>query len=451
MEGSSGFNQFKLNKQFFEAVADLNYTEPTEIQQQAIPKVLGGQDVIGIAQTGTGKSAAYLLPILQKLNYAQGEVPRALIVVPTRELVTQVVEMASQLAKYTDLRIAALFGGSGKQNQRDILNQGVDLVVGTPGRIMELYFEQVLYLKKINFLVLDEADRMLDMGFYPQIRDLLEILPRKKQNLLFSATFPPKVENLASSFIEQAFKIEITPQATPVETVDQFLYFLPNLRSKLNLLLFLLSDFERFKKVIIFSKTRESAEEVYRFLLRKELGEIRVLHANKGTNTRSNSLNDFREGEVRILVATDVAARGIDISMVSHVINLDTPVLYEDYVHRIGRTGRAKHKGEAITLVTNSDKYHLKKIEKLVGQKISVLPWPEQVQIGDWLKGEEKRQLREIDTQKRKENPDYKGAFHDTKKKIAKKEASKNKKKKAPLSLDKYLQMKNREKGRKKK
>ncbi|MGY6561023.1 MAG: DEAD/DEAH box helicase [Luteibaculaceae bacterium] len=446
---STGFNQFNLKKQFLDAITDLGFENPTEIQEQAIPKALGGQNIVGIAQTGTGKSAAYLLPILQKLGYAQGEVPRALVLVPTRELVMQVTEMASDLAKYTNIRIIPLFGGSGKQKQRDLLATGTDLAIGTPGRVMELYFEQSLYVKKITTLVLDEADRMLDMGFYPQIRDLLEILPTKKQNLLFSATFPYKVENLTQSFMDNPIKLEITPQATPVETVEQVMYLVPNLKTKLNLIEHLLQDTEQLKKVIIFCKTKESAEALSRFLARRDFGEVRVLHANKGTNTRNNAITDFKEDEIRILVATDVAARGLDISMVTHVINLDTPVLYEDYVHRIGRTGRAKNLGKAITFVTKADVYHINKIQKLIKQTVSTLTLPSGVAIGDWLKGEEKKQLKEIDSQKRKENPEYQGAFHDTKKKIARKEQAAKKKKKKPLSLDKYLQMKASQKKKK--
>ncbi|MFC5534626.1 DEAD/DEAH box helicase [Rhodocytophaga aerolata] len=411
----ASFQDFNLNKQLLSAVEELNYEVPTEIQQKAIPVIQGGHDVLGIAQTGTGKTAAYLLPILMKVKYAQGMHPRALILAPTRELAMQIDESISQLAKYTDLRHVAVYGGIGPKTQIETIQKGVDILVATPGRLMDIYLKGELVLKELKTLVLDEADKMMDMGFMPQIRRLLEIIPNKRQNLLFSATFPEKVERLSDEFLEFPTKVEVTPQATPVETVNQVLYEVPNLKTKINLLNALLED-ESFNRVIIFTRTKKTAENTFRYLARKLDGEqVKVIHANKGQNTRINSMEAFREGNVRILVATDVAARGIDISLVSHVINFDVPIIYEDYVHRIGRTGRANHSGEAITFMNEAEEYHVQKIEELIRMKIPRKPLPASVEVLPTPFEEAQEIAMEIDTQKRKENPDFQGAFHEKK------------------------------------
>jgi ATP-dependent RNA helicase RhlE len=411
----TSFQDFNLNKQLLAAVEELGYEVPTEIQQKAIPVIQGGHDVLGIAQTGTGKTAAYLLPILMKVKYAQGTHPRALIMAPTRELAMQIDESISQLAKYTDLRHVAVYGGIGPKTQIESIQKGVDILVATPGRLMDIYLKGELVLKELKTLVLDEADKMMDMGFMPQIRRLLEIIPRKRQNLLFSATFPEKVERLSDEFLEFPVRVEVAPQATPVETVNQVLYEVPNLKTKIALLNKLLED-DSFNRVIIFTRTKKTAENTFRYLARKLDGEqVKVIHANKGQNTRINSMEAFREGNVRILVATDVAARGIDITLVSHVINFDVPIVYEDYVHRIGRTGRANNSGEAITFMNEAEEYHVQKIEELIRMKIPRKPLPAGVEIQATPFEEAQEMAMEIDAQKRRENPDFKGAFHEKK------------------------------------
>lgn len=415
MKEATTFSGLGLNPQLLRALSDLGYTEPTEIQQQAIPPILSGQAVIGIAQTGTGKTAAYLLPVLYKIKYAQGEAPRALILVPTKELVVQIAGYARLLARYTDLRFAELFGGVGMKSQIEQLQAGVDVVVATPGRFMEIYQKGELPVKQIKILVLDEADRMMDMGFMPQLRRIFEVIPAKRQNLLFSATFPPKVERLAEEFIDFPVRIEVTPQATIPEQVDQQLYYVPNLKTKINFIEYLLSNPE-FSRVLIFTRTKATADNVFKYLDRKRLGPVRVIHSNKGQNARINAVQQLKEGHLRVLVSTDVTARGIDISNLSHVINFDVPVLYDDYVHRIGRTGRAFKTGTAITLATEADRYHIKKIEELIRQPIPVYSLPADVTIEETPFEEKQKIARELDVQKRKENPDYKGAFHQKKK-----------------------------------
>lgn len=415
MSANSSFEVFNLNRQLLNAVADAGFESPTEIQQKCIPLLLGGQEVIGIAQTGTGKTAAYLLPVLMKIKYASGGDPRALILSPTKELTLQIAQHAEQLAKYTDLRIVALYGGVGPKTQIEQIRSGVDLIISTPGRFMELYLKGEIAVKQIKTLVLDEADRMMDMGFMPQLRRLFEVIPPKRQNMLFSATFPEKVERLSNEFLEFPIKVEITPQATAATQVDQTLYAIPNLKTKIAFLEYLLGDSEVFSRVLIFTRTKDVANNIFKYLERKEYGPIKVIHSNKGQNTRINAINDFKEGKLRILVSTDVTARGIDVVKVSHVINFDVPILYEDYVHRIGRTGRAFQEGSAITFATPAEMYHISQIEKLIREKIPVKPLPPDVEVFETPRNEAKDMAREIDWQKRKEDPTFQGAFHERK------------------------------------
>lgn len=408
------FDDLKLNKQILNAVSDLGFSQPTEIQLKAIPQIMAGHDIFGIAQTGTGKTAAYLLPLLMKVKYAQGNNPRALILTPTRELAIQVNEQIGQLAKYTDLRHTGVYGGIGPKTQIETVEKGLDILVGTPGRVMDIYRTGKLIFKEIKTLILDEADRMMDMGFMPQIRQILEVIPRKRQNLLFSATMPEKVLRLSEEFLDFPLKIEVTPQSSTAETIEQELYRVPNFKTKVNLLQHFLEK-EGAERVIVFVRTKESADNIYKFIHRKVESEVRVIHANKGQNTRINSMELFKEGQIRILVATDVASRGIDVSRVSHVINFDVPVVYEDYVHRIGRTGRASQTGKAITFATPLEMYHIGKIEKTIQLKIPEMKIPEGVVIEETPFEESQFMLRELDTIRKKADPTFKGAFHEKK------------------------------------
>ncbi len=413
---AQSFEDFKLNRQLLNAIEEAGYTQPTPIQQKAIAPILSGQDMMGIAQTGTGKTAAYVLPMLMKLKYAQGQNPRGLILAPTRELAMQIEENIISFAKYTDLRTVVVYGGLGPKTQIAALEKGADIVVATPGRFLDLYLAGHIATKSIQFLVLDEADKMMDMGFIGSIHRILEVVPRKRQNLLFSATMSELVHKISGDFLKFPLVIEVAAQATPAHTVSQVLYKVPNLKTKLNLLQELLKDDERFHRLIVFCKTKTVADNIFHYLERRYGAEqVRVIHANKGQNTRINSINAFKEGNIRMLVATDVAARGLDVADVSHVINFDVPIIIEDYVHRIGRTGRAYKEGEAITFCAESEEFYVKKIEKLMRQSIPVADLPATVFVEATPYEERQAMAREIDLQKRKENPEFQGAFHEKK------------------------------------
>jgi ATP-dependent RNA helicase RhlE len=412
------FQALKLSNKLLQALQEAGHTTPTPIQQKAIPLILQGHDVLGIAQTGTGKTAAYLLPLLMQLKHATGTYPRALVLATSKELVIQIAHNLAALAKYTNLRHACLYGGVGPTQQIEVVKHGIDLLVATPGRLLDLYRRNVLHLRAVRHLVLDEADKLLGMSFLPQLRSILELLPNKRQHLLFSATMAAQVMKLSEEFSAWPEKAIITPQATPVATVSQQCYQVPNVATKAQLLALLLADTAVFSKVIVFTHTRKTAEHTAHFLRRKVTGEVRVIHANKGQNTRINALNDFQAGTVRILVATDVAARGIDVNQVSHVINFEVPTLPIEYIHRIGRTGRAENTGQAITLANPSEMYYIRQIEKLMRQKIPVAPRPPSLVVALTSFEEAQVMARAVDWQRQKEDPSYQGAFHKKKKKL---------------------------------
>ncbi|MEM7160965.1 MAG: DEAD/DEAH box helicase [Bacteroidota bacterium] len=408
----------KITRQFLNAIEDLGFEDPLPIQEKAIPMVFSGHDVIGIAQTGTGKTLAYGIPIVQHVKYAKIDQARGLILVPTRELVLQVEEQLVKFAKYTDLRILPLMGGKSKQDQIVRIKEGVDIIVSTPGRLMELYLMGEIVLKRIEILVLDEADRMMDMGFMPQLRDLLEVIPTKRQNLLFSATFSDRIEELSYEFLEFPKRIEIAPQASTVSTIIQNAFHIPNFKTKLFWLEKCLNDSsEEFKRVIIFCRTKKRADSVANYIGRKVDENVRVIHSNKGQSSRLNAFKSFKNGELRFLVTTDVSSRGIDIDEVSHVINFDIPVKIEDYTHRIGRTGRVYKVGQAISFVDEAESFTFKRIQKLIGQDISLDPIDSEFPRAEYLPGERKEIGIAVDREKRIINPNYQGAFHEKKRK----------------------------------
>lgn len=413
------FEDLKITRQFLNAIDDCGYKQPSPIQEKAIPRISAGQDVIGIAQTGTGKTAAFALPVLQKIKYAQDLPPRALVLVPTKELVIQVHEVFVTLSKYTDLRCIALYGGVGPKTQLEVLEKGVDIIVATPGRFLDLYLRGGIETKKLKTLVLDECDRMMDMGFMPQLRNILEVIPSKRQNLLFSATFPERVEKLSEEFLLWPTKMEVSPQATPVATVKQRKSAVPNIRTKLHYVAHLLENEYADERALVFVRTKEQAEQISKYLERTISGGVRGLHSNKGQNTRLHSMSLFRDGTIRVLVSTDVASRGIDVPETKLVINCTVPRNSSDYVHRIGRTGRAFSEGIAHTLYDPSEKMYMEAVEShLPGNNvIEDCPLPEAIPVEETPPWEAKQMAKDIDYQKRKADPNYKGAFHEKKKK----------------------------------
>ena len=409
------FEGFGIGKSILKALDEIGFVTPTPIQAEAIPVIKSGKDVLGIAQTGTGKTAAYVIPLLMKLVKAEGTDPRAIILVPTRELSIQVGEDIAELSQFTNIRHVAVYGGIGWTKHAELITPGIDILVATPGRLWELYRAGAFGMKSVKTLVVDEADRMLDMGFMPQLNKLFEVIPPRRQNLLFSATFSESIEQMSNEFLAFPERVEVAPSATPVDKVKQYFYRVPNFKTKLNFINHLLLDEETFTRVIIFTRTKENAEDVYKVIKRKTEGEVRILHSNKAQSSRINAIEAFKSGSVRVLVSTDISARGIDVSLISHVINFDLPPRYEDYIHRIGRTARANTDGVAISFIGPEEDYHLKNIEELIRMKIEELPLPETIEVVPLSKPEQQIIDRELDRQKRLANPEFKGAFHEKK------------------------------------
>lgn len=365
------FRSLGLNAGILQAIQDAGYTEPTPIQVAAIPEILARHDLIGIAQTGTGKTAAFTLPILNRLseNTDPNRRPgtRALILAPTRELVAQIEENVRTYAKHVPLRMATVFGGVGERPQIEALRAGTDLIIATPGRLLDLMQQRHANFTGLEFLVLDEADRMLDMGFLPDMKRIVKVLPKKRQTLLFSATLSGPIEAITREFLVDPKTVQIGRRSNPAETVTQHVYEVPK-HLKLSLLQHLLED-PAMDMVLVFSRTKHGADRIARMLERNRIPTA-TLHSNRSQNQRLRALKEFKAGTVRVLVATDIAARGIDVDGISHVVNFDFPMHSEDYVHRIGRTGRAHAVGDAISFVTSEDVGSLRSLEKFIGRGI---------------------------------------------------------------------------------
>ena len=369
------FKALNLNKAIVKAIDEAGYTEPTLIQEQTIPYVLDKKDIIASAQTGTGKTAAFALPILQLLFDKQdapkkGKKIRALIVSPTRELAVQIGKNFQTYSKYTNLRTTVVFGGTGIEPQIDILKKGVDIVVATPGRLLDLHKQDILNLDYIEILVLDEADLMLDMGFIDDVKKIERLCPETKQNLLFSATMPFKVEQLANSILTTPERIEVTPTSSAAKNVSQILYYVPK-RNKVELCLHLLRNTIKGKRILIFRRTKFGVDKLETTLTNNGY-DVERLHGDRTQSERQTALNKFKHAEVNILIATDVAARGIDINELDAVINFDLPSVPETYVHRIGRTGRAGNFGKSYTLCSADEKSYVKSIQQLINVQIPV-------------------------------------------------------------------------------
>jgi ATP-dependent RNA helicase RhlE len=360
------FSKLGLSHAMLEGVKAMGYIEPTPIQLRTIPLILAGRDVIGSAQTGTGKTAAFALPILSRLDHHEPQ-PRVLILEPTRELAAQVETAFRDFARFTDLRVAVVFGGVGYGLQREALRKGVDVLVATPGRLLDLMQQGSCKLDRVRFLVLDEADRMLDMGFLPDVRRILQKCPRERHTSLFSATVPPEIETLIQWAMKDPETVEIGARRTPAETVKHVIYPVSDAQ-KTDLLLELLKRVN-YDSVIVFCRTKYGADRVAH-LLKRNNHAVAVLHSNRTQREREQALRGFRDGRFEVLVATDIAARGLDIADVSHVVNYDVPQHPEDYIHRIGRTGRMEAKGDAFTLMVAEDGRHVQAIERFITQKI---------------------------------------------------------------------------------
>lgn len=371
------FKQLELSEPILKALDAQGYTSPTPIQQQAIPLVLQGRDLLGVAQTGTGKTAAFGIPILQLLDGKKSNKGiKTLILTPTRELAIQIDESLAAYGKYTNLSHTVIFGGVSQVNQVNKLKRGIDILVATPGRLLDLMNQGFINLRQLEIFVLDEADRMLDMGFIHDVKKVIKVLPEKRQTLFFSATMPAEIQNLADMLLKNPVKVEVTPPSSTVDKIQQRIYF-TNKPDKRKLLLHLL-EANGISNALVFTRTKHGADKVARFLDKAKIRSA-AIHGNKSQNSRQNALKNFKNGNLNVLVATDIAARGIDIDELTHVFNFDLPNVPETYVHRIGRTGRAGNEGIAISFCAAEERKELKDIEKLAAIKIPVVeehPYP---------------------------------------------------------------------------
>lgn len=379
------FTDLRINKFVLRALEDLELTYPTTIQEKTFSDIKAGKDVVGIAQTGTGKTYAYLLPLLSLWKYTKSLYPQILIIVPTRELVAQVVSEVEKLTPYLNLEVTGVYGGTNMNTHRLAVSQKTDVIVGTPGRLMDLMLEGTLQTKDISKLVIDEVDEMLNLGFRTQLKNIVDLIPAKRQNLMFSATLIPEVEFVIDQFTHFYQKIEAAPSGAPLENIEQCAYELPNFNSKANMLKYLLDNDKSFEKVLVFASTRKFADALYENMNEHFEDEVGVIHSSKSQNNRFDTVAKFEDGTYRFIIATDIVARGLDIENVSHVVNFDLNNTAEQYVHRIGRTGRAESKGKAISFVSEEDKKLKENIEDLMSQKIEMLEVPAEVEISSEL------------------------------------------------------------------
>ena len=408
------FEELNINRQLLNAVADLGFEKPTPIQEEAYPVGMSGQNIVGIAQTGTGKTLAYMLPILQQLKYSKDYKPRVIILVPTRELVVQVVEQIELFTKYMSTRVLGVYGGVNIKTQMGALTQGQDIVVGTPGRLYDLAVNRSLLLQDVKKLVIDEVDVMLDLGFRFQLNNIFELLPDKRQNIMFSATMTEDVEILINeNFIKPEF-IAIALSGTPLDNIYQSCYPVANFYTKVNLLVHLLQDKETYQKILIFIDSKKNADRLYEAMEPDFWNELLVIHSNKSQNNRMAAIERFNDNNARILIATDVIARGLDLDDITHVINFDTPKFPENYMHRIGRTGRAEKMGHSILFYTEGEEDWKKEIEKMMEYDIPQLEFPTEVKVSKQLTLDEQPRIIEKNPHKKKTHVAG-PSFHDKK------------------------------------
>lgn len=409
------FKEFAINKQLQQAIEDLGFVTPTPIQEKSFPVIMSGADMVGIAQTGTGKTFAYMLPTLQDLKFSKEIHPRVLVMVPTRELVLQGVEEIEKLGKYSSVRVLGIYGGTNINKQKQAVAEGADIIVATPGRIYDLIISRAIQLKAVRKMIIDEVDVMLDLGFRFQLTNILELLPNKRQNIMFSATMTDEVNAFIHDFFIAPQTVSVAVSGTPLENISQFSYPAPNFYTKANLLEHLLQKVEEFKKVLVFVPNKKSADLLFSVLDDIFGSEVAVIHSNKTQNYRIRSIEDFNAEKTRILVTTDVMARGLDLDNISHVINFDTPSFPENYMHRIGRTGRAGQDGISILFYTEAEREAKEAIETLMDLKIQELEFPAEVEISKKLTFEEQPLIVEINNPTKEEEAGP--AFHEKKEK----------------------------------
>ncbi|MFT6214645.1 MAG: ATP-dependent RNA helicase RhlE [Roseivirga sp.] len=389
------FDQLNLSNSLRNAIEDLGFEKPTPIQAESFPVILAGRDMVGIAQTGTGKTYAYMMPILRDLKFSKQISPRVLIVVPTRELVLQVAKQTETLAKYMTLRVLPVYGGPNVKVHMAEVALGCDILVATPGRLYDLVLSRALSLKTINKLVIDEVDVMLDLGFRFQLQNIFDLLTERRQNIMFSATMTDDVNELINTHFVTPAQVSIAVSGTPLENIEQSCFEVPNFYTKVNLLAHLLVDKTEYSKVLVFVSTKRRADLLFDALSEKRLSDIGIIHSDKTQNYRIRSIEDFDSGQNRILIATDIIARGLDLDLITHVFNFDTPNYPENYMHRIGRTGRAEKKGKSILFYTPTEEKDKNTIEELMVFEIPKIILPEEIEISLQLTAEEKPKVEE--------------------------------------------------------
>ena len=387
------FADFNLNSALLKALNQQGLEHPTEIQKQVFSKIMSGKDVLGIAQTGTGKTLAYLLPCLRLWKFSKEIHPQAIIIVPTRELVAQVVEEIEKLTPFVNFSVVGVYGGVNIRTQGARIMQGVDFVVATPGRLFDLMANGSLSTKAVKRIVIDEVDEMMSLGFLPQLKNILDILPEKRQNLMFSATMNNAIEELIDEFFNEPEKIEVAAPGSPLEQIDQYAFAVPNYYTKVNLLELCLKDEESFTKTLIFVRSRKRADMLFSQMKERGFKNLGVIHANKAQNTRLATTESFEKGGIQHLIATDLFARGIDISNISHVLNFDMPEESEFYLHRMGRTGRAEESGTTISFFDPKEEPLLRDAEQYMNIKVQELELPKELVISEELLEDEKERI----------------------------------------------------------
>ncbi|HEX8269008.1 MAG TPA: DEAD/DEAH box helicase [Flavobacterium sp.] len=406
------FEQFNLPKSVQKAIDDLGFTTPTPIQEKSFAVIMSGRDMMGIAQTGTGKTLAYLLPLLKLYKFTPTETPKLVILVPTRELVVQVAEEVEKLTKYMSVRTIAIYGGVNINTQKTAVYQGTDILVGTPGRVMDLALDNVIRFDETQKLVIDEFDEMLNLGFRPQLTSILAMMNKKRQNILFSATMTEEVDAVLNDFFDYPEEVTLAASGTPLEQITQAAYDVPNFHTKINLLKHLLRTDESMERVLVFVNNKKISDMLHERIEEDFEGEFGVIHSNKSQNYRLNTMAAFQEGRLRGLITTDVMARGLDISNISHVINFEMPDAPEQYMHRIGRTGRADATGKAISFVTPREQDLKVEVEVLMNTELPVLEFPSEVEVSTQLIGPEKEKEK-IKFLMKKPKLEGDGAFHE--------------------------------------